>query len=152
MEAKLQAQVGAPQIGPRAALDSSRRLCCCVLAVATSETQYMFESGLRASLPTPLSPAAAPAARRSLPPPPFPAHPPTPFPPSRPSCQVRGLTRDVGALREALRQEEKKRERLAAAAKAAEDARAAAEAQLKQVPLLCTCCSNNARSGHDSNR
>lgn len=87
---------------------------------------------------------------RSLPPPPSSAHPPPSR--TRPSCQVRGLTRDVGALREALRQEEKKRERLAAAAKAAEDARAAAEAQLKQVPLLCTCCSNYARGGHNSNR
>lgn len=51
---------------------------------------------------------------------------------------MRALTRDVGALREALRQEEKKRERCAAAAKGAEDAKTAAEAQLKQQRYVAT--------------
>ncbi|PRW57636.1 hypothetical protein C2E21_3708 [Chlorella sorokiniana] len=64
-------------------------------------------------------------------------------------AQVRGLTRDVGALREALRQEEKKRERLAAAAKAAEEARAGAEAQLKQLRYVNTKLEQERRSAKD---
>ena len=50
--------------------------------------------------------------------------------------QVRSLTRDVGILREALRGEEKKRERLAAHAKAGDDARQAAEAKVKQLSYV----------------
>jgi predicted nucleic acid-binding Zn-ribbon protein len=64
--------------------------------------------------------------------------PPTPSCPA--ACtshlQVRSLTRDVGALREALRQEEKKRERLAAHAKGCEEAAAGAQAQVKQLTYV----------------
>ena len=56
---------------------------------------------------------------------------------SRPP-QVRSLTRDVGALREALRGEEKKRERLAAHAKAGDDAREAAQASVKKLSYVNT--------------
>ena len=52
--------------------------------------------------------------------------------------QVRSLTRDVGTLREALRGEEKKRERLAAHAKAGDDARQASEAKVKQLSYVNT--------------
>lgn len=49
---------------------------------------------------------------------------------------MRSLTRDVGALREALRQEEKKRERLAAHAKGCEEAATGAQAQVKQLAYV----------------
>lgn len=52
--------------------------------------------------------------------------------------QVRSLTRDVGALREALRQEEKKRERLAAHAKASDAVAQGARAELKQLTYVNT--------------
>lgn len=52
--------------------------------------------------------------------------------------QVRSLTREVGALREAVRQEESKRERLAAHAKACDEARAAAEAKNKSLTYVNT--------------
>ncbi|KAI3425766.1 hypothetical protein D9Q98_007741 [Chlorella vulgaris] len=51
-------------------------------------------------------------------------------------AEVRSLTRDVGALREALRQEEKKRERLAAHAKGCEEAATGAQAQVKQLAYV----------------
>lgn len=84
-----------------------------------------------------LPPPAAAGMPRPEPPPSLPTNT-TPPTHSHPPTQVRGLTRDVGALREALHQEEKKRERVAAAAKAAEEARAAAESQLKQQRYVNT--------------
>lgn len=56
--------------------------------------------------------------------------------PVHPASQVRSLTRDVGTLREALRQEEKKRERLAAHAKACDEAAAEACARAKQLTYV----------------
>lgn len=61
------------------------------------------------------------------------------MPPARPAhpvSQIRSLTHDVGALREALRQEEKKRERLAAHAKASDEAAAEASARAKQLAYV----------------
>lgn len=83
--------------------------------------------------------AAAAACRRCLLPAPAAAllHAAQPAPLGA-ALQVRGLTRDLGALREALKQEEKKRERLAAHAKACDEARAAAEAQAKQLKYVNT--------------
>jgi hypothetical protein len=74
---------------------------------------------------------AAAIAAAAAPPPPAPG-------PLAGRTQVRSLTRDVGTLREALRGEEKKRERLAAHAKAGDDARQAAEAKVKQLLYVNT--------------
>lgn len=64
------------------------------------------------------------------------SHHDTPRPMS--AWQVRSLTREVGALREALRQEEGKRERLAAHAKACDEARAAVEAKNRSLTYVNT--------------